>query len=170
MHLDVCKTQFILLVLSSALGGIRALLRKSESEKERERLCMTVYDLLGHGTWSVPPSHNRIVNVACGSGVAFLGFWTVKTVLNPISGQVFDEEHDESGVLRSAEWHDDDWLDDGIREAWLLCFVRMVVERERKHGVAFVENLTHAQIASKVLARLFECYKEGAKLCILFHM
>ncbi|GFX23264.1 uncharacterized protein TNCV_4560461 [Trichonephila clavipes] len=58
--------------------------------------------------------------------VAFLGFWTVKTVLNPISGQFFDEGHGESGVLRSAEWHDDDWLDDGIREAWLLCFVRMV--------------------------------------------
>ncbi|GFT15495.1 uncharacterized protein TNCV_3265031 [Trichonephila clavipes] len=92
---------------------------------------------------------------ACVSvGVAFLGIWTVKTVLNPISGQVFDEGHGESGVLRSAEWHDDDWLDDGIREAWLLCFVRMVVERERKHGVAFVENLTHAQIASKVLARV----------------
>ncbi|GFU84115.1 hypothetical protein TNCV_4504151 [Trichonephila clavipes] len=33
----MCKTQFILLVLSSALGGIRALLKKSESEKERER-------------------------------------------------------------------------------------------------------------------------------------
>ncbi|GFV89053.1 hypothetical protein TNCV_4912521 [Trichonephila clavipes] len=32
-----CKTQFILLVLSSALGGIRALPRKSESEKKRER-------------------------------------------------------------------------------------------------------------------------------------
>ncbi|GFX92025.1 uncharacterized protein TNCV_5004891 [Trichonephila clavipes] len=58
--------------------------------------------------------------------VAYLGFWTVKTVLNPISGQVFDEGHGESGVLRSAEWHDGDWLDDGIREAWLLCFVRMV--------------------------------------------
>ncbi|GFY24226.1 uncharacterized protein TNCV_1012771 [Trichonephila clavipes] len=61
----------------------------------------------------------------CGN-VAFLGFWTVKTVLNPISGQFFDEGHGESGVLRSAEWHDGDWLDDGIREAWLLCFVRMV--------------------------------------------
>ncbi|GFX17260.1 hypothetical protein TNCV_1064631 [Trichonephila clavipes] len=32
-----CKTQFILRVLSSALGGIRALRRKSESGKERER-------------------------------------------------------------------------------------------------------------------------------------
>ncbi|GFT96080.1 transposable element Tcb2 transposase [Trichonephila clavipes] len=30
-------------------------------------------------------------------------------------------------------------------------------ERERKHGVAFEENLTHAQIASKVLARYKAC-------------
>ncbi|GFY08893.1 hypothetical protein TNCV_4660851 [Trichonephila clavipes] len=28
----------------------------------------------------------------------YLGIWTVKTVLNPISGQVFDAGHDESGV------------------------------------------------------------------------
>ncbi|GFX22530.1 hypothetical protein TNCV_2784661 [Trichonephila clavipes] len=43
----------------------------------------------------------------CGSPVrvAFLGFWTVRTVLNPISGQVFDEGHGESGVLHSARWH-----------------------------------------------------------------
>ncbi|GFV82124.1 hypothetical protein TNCV_2790221 [Trichonephila clavipes] len=34
-----CKTQFIVRVLSSALGGIRALTRKSESGKERERKC-----------------------------------------------------------------------------------------------------------------------------------
>ncbi|GFT52621.1 hypothetical protein TNCV_3765251 [Trichonephila clavipes] len=32
-----CKTQFIVRVPSSALGGIRALTRKSESGKERER-------------------------------------------------------------------------------------------------------------------------------------
>ncbi|GFU91566.1 hypothetical protein TNCV_2543321 [Trichonephila clavipes] len=32
----------------------------------------------------------------------FLGIWTVKTVLNPISGQVFDAGHDESGVFHSA--------------------------------------------------------------------
>ncbi|GFT21780.1 hypothetical protein TNCV_2970211 [Trichonephila clavipes] len=31
-------------------------------------------------------------------GVAFWGFWTVRTVLNPISGQFFDEGHGESGV------------------------------------------------------------------------
>ncbi|GFX04739.1 hypothetical protein TNCV_2247221 [Trichonephila clavipes] len=43
------------------------------------------------------------------TGVAFLGFWTVKTVLNPISGQVFDGGHGDSGVLHSARWHDDDW-------------------------------------------------------------
>ncbi|GFW10253.1 hypothetical protein TNCV_4812211 [Trichonephila clavipes] len=48
-------------------------------------------------------------------GVAFLGFWTVRTVLNPISGQGFDEGHGESGVFRSARWHDGDWLDVGIR-------------------------------------------------------
>ncbi|GFW84491.1 uncharacterized protein TNCV_212951 [Trichonephila clavipes] len=57
----------------------------------------------------------------------FFGRLDCEAVLNPISGQVFDEGHDESGVVHSAEWHDDDWLDDGIREAWLLCFVRMVV-------------------------------------------
>ncbi|GFW89000.1 uncharacterized protein TNCV_2684341 [Trichonephila clavipes] len=59
-------------------------------------------------------------------GDAFLGFWTVRTVLNPISGQVFDEGHGESGVLHSARWHDGDWMIDGIREAWLRCFVWMV--------------------------------------------
>ncbi|GFW39106.1 uncharacterized protein TNCV_1830971 [Trichonephila clavipes] len=58
-------------------------------------------------------------------GVAFLSFWTVKTVLNPISGQVFDEGQGDSGVLYSAKWHDGDWLIDGIREAWLRCFVWM---------------------------------------------
>ncbi|GFT14873.1 hypothetical protein TNCV_3483301 [Trichonephila clavipes] len=49
-----CKTQFIRLVLSSALGGIRALTRKSESGKEKERGC---WASLGNGTRSVPPSH-----------------------------------------------------------------------------------------------------------------
>ncbi|GFV48240.1 calpain-A [Trichonephila clavipes] len=63
-------------------------------------------------------------------GVAFLGFWTVKTVLNPISGQVFDEGHGDSGVLLSARWHDGDWLIDGIREAWLRCFVWMNVFKQ----------------------------------------
>ncbi|GFS79289.1 hypothetical protein TNCV_4409451 [Trichonephila clavipes] len=58
----------------------------------------------------------------------FFGRLDCKIVLNPISGQVFDEGHDESGVVHSAEWHDDDWLDDGIREAWLLCIVRMVLK------------------------------------------
>ncbi|GFW52965.1 hypothetical protein TNCV_2899011 [Trichonephila clavipes] len=57
----------------------------------------------------------------------FFGRLDCEAVLNPISGHVFDEGHGESGVLRSAEWHDDDWLDDRIREAWLLCFVGMVV-------------------------------------------
>ncbi|GFW48512.1 uncharacterized protein TNCV_1110711 [Trichonephila clavipes] len=52
----------------------------------------------------------------------YLGIWNVKTVLNPISGQVFDAGHDESGVFLSAEWHDGNWLVDGIREAWLRCF------------------------------------------------
>ncbi|GFX90196.1 uncharacterized protein TNCV_2449711 [Trichonephila clavipes] len=53
----------------------------------------------------------------------YLGIWTVKTVLNPISGQVLDVEYDESGVFHSAEWHDGDWSNDGIREAWLWCFI-----------------------------------------------
>ncbi|GFV26221.1 uncharacterized protein TNCV_3150211 [Trichonephila clavipes] len=47
----------------------------------------------------------------------YLDICTVKTVLNPISGQVFDAGHNESGVFLSAEWHDGDWLVDGIREA-----------------------------------------------------
>ncbi|GFU77672.1 transposable element Tcb2 transposase [Trichonephila clavipes] len=34
--------------------------------------------------------------------------------------------HGESGVLHSARWHDGDWMIDGIREAWLRCFVWMV--------------------------------------------
>ncbi|GFX05161.1 hypothetical protein TNCV_1958171 [Trichonephila clavipes] len=41
----------------------------------------------------------------------FFGRLDCEAVLNPISGHVFDEGHGESGVLRSAEWHDDDWLD-----------------------------------------------------------
>ncbi|GFS90284.1 hypothetical protein TNCV_508931 [Trichonephila clavipes] len=57
----------------------------------------------------------------------FFGRLDCEAVLNPISGHVFDEGHGESGVVRSAEWHDDDWLDNRIREAWLLCFVGMVV-------------------------------------------
>ncbi|GFT89033.1 hypothetical protein TNCV_3084641 [Trichonephila clavipes] len=55
----------------------------------------------------------------------FLGIWTIKTVLNPISSHfpsVFDAGYGERGVFLSAEWHDDDWLIDGIREAWLWCF------------------------------------------------
>ncbi|GFV87371.1 uncharacterized protein TNCV_4033431 [Trichonephila clavipes] len=59
------------------------------------------------------------------SGVVFWGFWTVRTVLNPISGQDFDERHDESGVLHSARWHNGDWMVDGILEAWLRGFVWM---------------------------------------------
>ncbi|GFT18955.1 uncharacterized protein TNCV_4725921 [Trichonephila clavipes] len=52
----------------------------------------------------------------------YLGIWTVKTVFNPISGQVFDAGHDDSRDFLSAEWHDGDWLADRIREAWLRCF------------------------------------------------
>ncbi|GFV37995.1 uncharacterized protein TNCV_3626151 [Trichonephila clavipes] len=52
----------------------------------------------------------------------YLGIWTVKTVLNPITGQVFDSGHDKSEVFLSAEWHDGDWLVDEIWEAWLQCF------------------------------------------------
>ncbi|GFW71891.1 hypothetical protein TNCV_3220671 [Trichonephila clavipes] len=53
-----CKTQFILRVLSSALGGIRALPRKSESGKERERWMLAwmlaMYKETGLGL--IPPS------------------------------------------------------------------------------------------------------------------
>ncbi|GFU91443.1 hypothetical protein TNCV_2542111 [Trichonephila clavipes] len=48
---------------------------------------------------------------------SFFGRLDCEAVLNPISGQVFDEGHDESGVVHSAVWHDDDWLDDRIRLA-----------------------------------------------------
>ncbi|GFV50227.1 uncharacterized protein TNCV_621401 [Trichonephila clavipes] len=58
-------------------------------------------------------------------GVAFWASGLVRTVLNPILGQVFNEGHDESGVLHSARWHDGDWMVDGIRETWLRCFVWM---------------------------------------------
>ncbi|GFU31883.1 uncharacterized protein TNCV_1111411 [Trichonephila clavipes] len=74
-----------------------------------------------------PPLQNSCVHHCpqLQKSVAFLGFWTVRTVLNHISGQVFDEGHGESGVLHSARWHDGDWMIDGIREAWLRCFVWM---------------------------------------------
>ncbi|GFX53379.1 mariner Mos1 transposase [Trichonephila clavipes] len=76
-------------------------------------------------------------------GVTFLGFWTVKTVLNPISGQVFDEGHGESGVLHSPRWHDGDWMIDGIREAWLRCFVWMPGRRSksRQENIERVKQL-----------------------------
>ncbi|GFV96133.1 uncharacterized protein TNCV_1870931 [Trichonephila clavipes] len=60
-------------------------------------------------------------------GVAVWGFWTVKTALNPISGQDFEAGHDKSGVLDSAWWHDGDWMVDGIRKAWLRCFIWMEI-------------------------------------------
>ncbi|GFX03022.1 uncharacterized protein TNCV_3261681 [Trichonephila clavipes] len=69
----------------------------------------------------------------------YLGIWTVKTVLNPISGQVFDAGHDESGVFLSAEWHDSDWLDDGIREATLYPFL----------GWTFAKTLFSGSLLSK---------------------
>ncbi|GFX47550.1 uncharacterized protein TNCV_3015691 [Trichonephila clavipes] len=50
---------------------------------------------------------------------------TTVTVIQ-LGGQVFDEGHGESGVLHSAKWHDGDWMVDGVREAWLRCFVWMV--------------------------------------------
>ncbi|GFY26727.1 uncharacterized protein TNCV_4374731 [Trichonephila clavipes] len=75
-----------------------------------------------------PPSKHMwgAVGRLLSSCVAFLGFYTVGTVLYPISGQVFDEGHGESDVLHSARWHDGDWVVDEIREAWLRCFVWMV--------------------------------------------
>ncbi|GFT68497.1 hypothetical protein TNCV_1896941 [Trichonephila clavipes] len=36
---------------------------------------------------------------------------------------VYDAGNDKSGVFHSAEWHDGDWSNDGIREAWLWCFI-----------------------------------------------
>ncbi|GFV71892.1 hypothetical protein TNCV_2458271 [Trichonephila clavipes] len=75
--------------------------------------------------WAIPSSSDAsswTLHRRC-----FFGRLDCEAVLNPISGHVFDEGHGESGVVRSAEWHDDDWLDDRIREAWLLCFVGMVV-------------------------------------------
>ncbi|GFT39182.1 uncharacterized protein TNCV_2897061 [Trichonephila clavipes] len=127
--------------------------RKSKNRKHNKNMCTSIIRVhvppsgeeTGHQNYIVAiarrkrevyldlPTKSAVEAVEEGDGkpvptldVAFLGFWTVKTVLNPISGQFFDEGHGESGVLRSAEWHDGDWLDDGIREAWLLCFVRMV--------------------------------------------
>ncbi|GFV22613.1 hypothetical protein TNCV_2078041 [Trichonephila clavipes] len=37
--------------------------------------------------------------------------------------RVYDAGHDKSGAFHSAEWHDGDWSNDGIREAWLWCFI-----------------------------------------------
>ncbi|GFS78492.1 hypothetical protein TNCV_3147481 [Trichonephila clavipes] len=43
--------------------------------------------------------------------------------------RVYDAGHDKSGVFHSAEWHDGDWSNDGIREAW-LCLHAEIVEEE----------------------------------------
>ncbi|GFW01573.1 hypothetical protein TNCV_4084881 [Trichonephila clavipes] len=37
--------------------------------------------------------------------------------------KVYDAGHGKSGVFHSAEWHDGDWSNDGIREDWLWCFI-----------------------------------------------
>ncbi|GFW07562.1 hypothetical protein TNCV_3916951 [Trichonephila clavipes] len=37
--------------------------------------------------------------------------------------RVYDAWHGESGVFHSAEWHEGDWLNDGIRETWPWCFI-----------------------------------------------
>ncbi|GFX40076.1 integrase catalytic domain-containing protein [Trichonephila clavipes] len=37
--------------------------------------------------------------------------------------RVYNAGHDKSGVYHSAEWHDGDWSNDGIREEWLWCFI-----------------------------------------------
>ncbi|GFX94152.1 uncharacterized protein TNCV_4291971 [Trichonephila clavipes] len=97
-----------------------------------EEITMVKPEALQCKEYSDPPQYcfgsyiPRVRLSVKGTGVAFLGFWTVRTVLNPISGQVFDEGHDESGVLHFARWRDGDWMVDGIREAWLRCFVWMV--------------------------------------------
>ncbi|GFW12661.1 hypothetical protein TNCV_3883711 [Trichonephila clavipes] len=37
--------------------------------------------------------------------------------------RVYDAGHDESGVFHSAEWHDGDWSNDGIREAFTTSWI-----------------------------------------------
>ncbi|GFU36184.1 hypothetical protein TNCV_191911 [Trichonephila clavipes] len=37
--------------------------------------------------------------------------------------KVYDAGHGKSGVFHSAEWHDGDWSNYGIREKWLWCFI-----------------------------------------------
>ncbi|GFW24437.1 hypothetical protein TNCV_606781 [Trichonephila clavipes] len=37
--------------------------------------------------------------------------------------RVYDAGDDKSGVFHSAEWHDGDWSNDGIRGEWLWCFI-----------------------------------------------
>ncbi|GFU01973.1 hypothetical protein TNCV_1524571 [Trichonephila clavipes] len=52
-------------------------------------------------------------------------FWASGLLNSPQSHivRVYDVGHDKSGVYHSAEWHDGDWLGDGIREAWLWFFI-----------------------------------------------
>ncbi|GFT48287.1 HTH_Tnp_Tc3_2 domain-containing protein [Trichonephila clavipes] len=50
---------------------------------------------------------------------SFLGIWTVKQYKSHIV-RVYDAGHGESSVYHSAEWHDGDWSNYGIREA---CFI-----------------------------------------------
>ncbi|GFX14182.1 hypothetical protein TNCV_1766761 [Trichonephila clavipes] len=70
----------------------------------------------------------------------YLGIWTGKIVLNPISGQVFYAGHDESGGFLSAEWHDGDWLVDGIREAWLRCLTKLKLDDRGRRRRLFPEG------------------------------
>ncbi|GFW83162.1 hypothetical protein TNCV_3237091 [Trichonephila clavipes] len=51
-----------------------------------------------------------------------LGVWTVNSPQSHIV-RVYDAGHGKSGVFPSAEWHDGDWLSDGVREAWLWFFI-----------------------------------------------
>ncbi|GFY02016.1 uncharacterized protein TNCV_5098771 [Trichonephila clavipes] len=53
-----------------------------------------------------------------------MGVWTESQSSIPYLDN-FDVGLGESGVLHSALWHGGDWLVDGIREAWLTCFIRM---------------------------------------------
>ncbi|GFX32676.1 tc3a_0 protein [Trichonephila clavipes] len=52
-------------------------------------------------------------------------FWASGLLNSPQSHnvRVYDVGHGKSGVYHSAEWHDGDWLGDGIREAWLWFFI-----------------------------------------------
>ncbi|GFW82862.1 hypothetical protein TNCV_3494321 [Trichonephila clavipes] len=66
----------------------------------------------------------------------------VRTVNSPRSRivRVYDAGHGKSGVFHSAEWHVGDWLSDGIREAWLMFFIWVALNRRFLLGVRTVNS------------------------------